>query len=79
MFDIGGGKSLWQGVYTSVRPAWKIFFNVDMANKPAYEEQWILHFAAKFFNPYIQRVFTAIPSEDGLKLLVDCEVSQGPR
>ena len=39
MFDIGGGKSLWQGIYTSVRPAWKIFFNVDMANKPAYEEQ----------------------------------------
>ena len=34
VFDIGGGKSLWTGVYTSVRPAWKIFFNVDMANKP---------------------------------------------
>ena len=39
MADIGGGKSLWTGVFTSVRPAWSIFFNVDMANKPAYEEQ----------------------------------------
>lgn len=34
VLDIGAGKSLWVGLYPSVRAAWKPFLNVDMANKP---------------------------------------------
>ncbi len=51
MHDIGGGKSLWTGIFSSVRPAWKLFFNVDMANKPGYEAQPMLNFVAKFLIP----------------------------
>ena len=36
--------------------------------------QWILEFAAKFLYPNAQKVFSAVPSPDGQKLLVDCEV-----
>ena len=36
--------------------------------------QWILEFATKFLYPNAQKVFSAIPSTDGQKLLVDCEV-----
>jgi hypothetical protein len=48
--DIGNGKSLWTGIFTSFRPAWKLLFNVDMANKPGYEEQQTMEFAAKFLS-----------------------------
>jgi hypothetical protein len=36
--ELANGKSLWIGTFQSVRVGWKIRLNVDMANKPAYEE-----------------------------------------
>ena len=48
--DIGGGKSLWLGTFKSVRTGWKLHLNVDMANKPGYEEQTVLDFITKVLN-----------------------------
>ena len=59
--DIGGGKSLWLGTFKSVRTGWKLHLNVDMANKPGYEEQSVLEFASKLANcrpQDIRRVIT---------------------
>ena len=36
--ELANGKSLWIGTFLSVRVGWKVRLNVDMANKPAYEE-----------------------------------------
>ena len=36
--ELANGKSLWIGTFQSVRVGWTIRLNVDMANKPAYEE-----------------------------------------
>ncbi len=47
VLDIGGGKTLWQGRFASFLPAWKLFVNVDMANKPAYEEDSVISFCYK--------------------------------
>jgi hypothetical protein len=36
--ELANGKSLWSGTFQSVRVGWTIRLNVDMANRPAYEE-----------------------------------------
>ncbi len=36
--ELANGKSLWIGTFQSVRVGWTIRLNVDMANRPAYEE-----------------------------------------
>jgi len=35
--DLPGGKSIWFGLFQSVSVGWKPFLNVDMANKPAVQ------------------------------------------
>ncbi len=50
VYEIGGGKSLWIGAFTSFRPAWKPSLNVDMANKPGYEEDSVTGFCLKVLN-----------------------------
>ena len=42
--DIGNGKAMWKGIFLSVRPGWKPFVNVDMANKPGYNESSVEEF-----------------------------------
>ncbi len=53
--EIGGGKSLWVGTFSSFRPAWKLFLNVDMANKPAYEENSVMGFCLKVLEGKLRR------------------------
>ncbi|TRY67145.1 hypothetical protein TCAL_02956 [Tigriopus californicus] len=48
--EIGGGKVLWTGVFPTFRPAWKFFLNVDMVNKPGYEQTDTLEFILKSLN-----------------------------
>ena len=44
------GKALWTGTFSSFRPAWSLLLNVDMANKPGYEQGSVLAFCDKFLN-----------------------------
>ncbi len=48
--DVSLGMSLWQGSFASVRPGWKPFLNVDVANKPGYKKQPTLEFLCEVFN-----------------------------
>ena len=44
VLDIGKGKSIWVGTFQSVRMGWRPYLNVDMANRPAYNQQPLLDF-----------------------------------
>ena len=56
-------------------PVINITFSTTIVRRDLFTTfQWILEFAAKFLYPNAQKVFSAIPSPDGQKLLVNCEV-----
>ena len=41
--ELANGKSLWIGTFLSVRIGWTIRLNLDVANRPAYEEGTVWH------------------------------------
>ncbi|XP_077507380.1 protein argonaute-2-like [Amblyomma americanum] len=49
--DLGGGREVWFGYYTSVRPAqWKPMLNVDMSATAFYESLPLVDFMCRFFS-----------------------------
>lgn len=54
VIDLGGGKSLWVGTFQSVRLGWKPMLNIDMANKPAYEQSPITNFVKTILAPPVR-------------------------
>ncbi|KAL3236884.1 hypothetical protein MRX96_022138 [Rhipicephalus microplus] len=49
--SLGGGREVWFGYYTSVRPAqWKPMLNVDMSATAFYEPQPVLSFMCKILS-----------------------------
>ncbi|XP_077491638.1 protein argonaute-2-like [Amblyomma americanum] len=49
--DLGGGREVWFGYYTSVRPAqWKPMLNVDMSATAFYEPLPLVDFMCRFFS-----------------------------
>ena len=44
VIDMGNGKSIWVGTFQSVRMGWQPYLNVDVANRPAYNQQPLLDF-----------------------------------
>ena len=58
MGNIGDkGKVLWQGIFSSFRPAWKPFIVADLANKPAYEEMETIKFLQEKFKINVNQSF----------------------
>ena len=45
--DLPGGKSIWFGLFQSVSVGWKPFLNVDMANKPAVQNNSMIQHMEK--------------------------------
>lgn len=72
-YALGGGREVWFGYYTSVRPAqWKPMLNLDVSATAFYEPLPLVSFMCKIFSDSGRRVMT--PSE--FRSLTQCQYTR---